>query len=152
MRPPVPPSRPDAPSATLTRREALASLARRVAAVAIVGGAPLPSPRAARRAYLHPEPRPGVTSERVLPAERVPARIRDAYAAARAFPATFDGLYCHCDCAERHGELRSLLSCYETDMPLGCGICQGEARLAGKLARKGESLQRIREEVDERYG
>jgi len=100
----------------------------------------------------HPTPRKGITAAKVLHDADVPKEARDAYAAAREFPALFDGIYCHCDCASRHDELRSLLSCYETRMPLDCGVCSGEGRLVGRLARQGKSLDEIRDAIDERYG
>lgn len=141
-------------SQKLSRRGALAALVRLLSAGAVVGLAPaaLPALLAPRRGGVHPDPRPGVTAERVLPDARVSEKARSAYAAAREFPEVFDGIYCHCDCAERHGELRSLLSCFETEMPMDCGICSGEARLVGRLARRGKTLPEIREAVDERYG
>lgn len=101
----------------------------------------------------HPDPRPGITGANVLPPDRVTTEsARDAYEAARKFPELLDGIYCHCDCAERHPELRSLLSCFETEMPMSCGICTGEARLAARLTRQGKTLDEIREEIDERFG
>ena len=99
----------------------------------------------------HPDPRPGITAEHVLPDSKVDAAHRDAYAAAREIPEVLDGIYCHCDCAERHGNLRSLLSCYETDMPMSCGVCSGEARTALRLHRKGKSLDDIRAAIDKQY-
>jgi hypothetical protein len=99
----------------------------------------------------HPEPRPDVTAERVLPDDQVPERHRKAYAAARAHPAVLDGLYCHCDCGERDG-MRSLLSCFESKMPQTCGICRGEAEMAAKLAADGKTLTEIRAAVDKRWG
>src|SRR2546427_2694370 len=54
---------------------------------------------------VHPDPRPGVTAERVLPASMVPNTpgAAEAYAAARIAPAVLDGLYCHCDCSKHFG-------------------------------------------------
>ena len=99
----------------------------------------------------HPDPRPGITADAVLPDDEVSASSKEAYAAAREFPAVLDGLYCHCDCAERDG-LRSLLSCFESKMPQSCRVCRGEAEMAGRLARDGKSLAEIRKAIDERYG
>src|SRR5437016_8965145 len=69
----------------------------------------------ARRGLPHPEPRDGITGEHVLPAEQLGANadILAAYAAARAYPEIFDGLYCACRCRDSHHH-RSLLSCYES--------------------------------------
>lgn len=99
----------------------------------------------------HPEPRPGITSEGVLPDENVPEKSKKAYEAAREIPQILDGLYCHCDCADRDG-LRSLLSCFETKMPFSCGMCRGEAELAHKLHLAGKTLDEIRAAVDRKYG
>ena len=99
----------------------------------------------------HPTPREGITAEKVLPDEELPERARAAYGAAREIPQVLDGLYCHCDCGERD-KLRSLLSCFETRMPTGCGICREEALMALRLHRDGRTLDEIRAAVDRRYG
>ena len=111
------------------------------------------APCTRRRAPVHPEPRAGITAERVLAEDKVTKEsARASYAAAREFPEILDGIYCHCDCDERHESLRSLLGCFESDMAARCGICRGEGELAGKLAREGKSLAEIRVAVDKRYG
>src|SRR5205085_662865 len=105
----------------------------------------------------HPEPRPGITAEKVLTAEDLGEKSRksvtDAYAAARQYPEIFDGLACACGC---HGDAtyqhRSLLVCYETRQPTGCGGCQQEAAFVGKLAKDGKTLAEIRASVDKKYG
>jgi len=97
----------------------------------------------------HPEPRPGITGAKVL-TDAAP-RHRDAYEAARQIPEIVDGIRCHCDCADRR-DLRSLLSCFETDMPKSCGICLGSARTALRLHRDGKSLAEIRRAIDLSYG
>ena len=101
----------------------------------------------------HPEPRPGVTAAHVLPAASLPeeAAVRDAYAAARAYPAVFDGLYCACRCRRTMGH-RSLLACFESDQAIGCLGCREQAALVGRAARAGKSLAEIRKLVDEEYG
>jgi hypothetical protein len=100
----------------------------------------------------HPEPRSGITSEHVLTAEAVgktyKGRIAQAYDAARAYPAIFDGIACGCGCAPSNGTHRSLLSCYESAQPAGCRSCQTEALLVGRLAKRGDSLADIRAAVD----
>jgi hypothetical protein len=104
-------------------------------------------------AALHPEPRPGVTAERVLPPSLVPttlAEAAEAYAAARSAPRLLDGLYCHCECAKHFGH-RSLLTCFESDHGSQCDICMGEALLATRLAAGGTSLAAIRRAIDERF-
>ena len=105
----------------------------------------------------HPEPRDGVTAERVLKADDLGDKPRkavlDAYEAARHDPQIFDGLACGCGC---HGQAthqhRSLLVCYETRQPTGCPSCRDEATLAGKLIKEGKTLAEIRAAVDKRFG
>lgn len=140
-------------SHTLSRRQALFRLAAGAAGLA---GLALATPRelralAWRARAKHPEPRPGITADAVLPDEAVPKRSKEAYRVAREIPGVLDGLYCHCDCAERDG-LRSLLGCFEGKMATTCGICRGEAVLAGKLHAQGKTLDEIRAAIDEEYG
>lgn len=106
----------------------------------------------------HPEPRDGVTSEKVLKADDLGDKPRkavlDAYDAARHDPQIFDGLACGCGC---HGQAaayqhRSLLVCYETRQPTGCPSCREEATLVGKLIKEGKTLAEIRAAVDKRFG
>jgi len=100
----------------------------------------------------HPDPRPGVTAERVLPPASVPHVIgsNEAYAAARTMPGLLDGIYCHCECAKNFGH-RSLLTCFESDHGANCNICMGEATLAARLAAQGNSLQQIRKAIDRQF-
>ena len=70
----------------------------------------------------------------------------------REIPQVADGIRCNCGCAE-DPDLRSLLSCFEGEgMAQGCGICQGQARLAHTLHRQGKTLDQIRAELDARFG
>jgi hypothetical protein len=106
-----------------------------------------------RRAVAHPDPRPGVGAERVLPPSLVlntPGAL-EAYAAARSAPQVLDALYCHCQCARSFGH-RSLLTCFESDHGSQCDICMGEAMLATRLAGQGNSLTQIRHAIDQRFG
>jgi hypothetical protein len=102
---------------------------------------------------VHPDPRPGVTAERVLPPSMVPNTpgAAEAYAAARSAPHVLDGLHCYCECAKHFGH-RSLLTCFESDHGSRCDICTGEATLALRLASQGSSLDDIRRAIDQRYG
>lgn len=101
----------------------------------------------------HPDPRPGITAEHVMPASFVPRNpgAAEAYAAARAAAATLDGVYCHCDCSKHSGH-RSLLTCFESDHGAFCDICMGEAMMAAEMAGRGTSLQEIRAAIDARFG
>ena len=68
----------------------------------------------------------------------------------RTYPEIFDGIACAC--AAPHGEHRSLLSCYESRQPTGCGGCQQEAILIDSLAKDGKTLTAIRARVDSTCG
>jgi uncharacterized protein with PCYCGC motif len=102
---------------------------------------------------VHPDPRPGVTAEWVLPPSTVPNTpgAADAYAAARSAPHVLDGIHCYCECAKHSGH-RSLLTCFESDHGSQCDICMGEATLALSLASQGSSLDDIRRAIDQRFG
>jgi hypothetical protein len=101
----------------------------------------------------HPEPRSGITAERVIPDPAIPRTpgALEAYAAARSAPAVLDGLYCHCDCSQHAGH-RSLLTCFESEHGAYCDICMGEAVLAARLGARGTSLQEIRAAIDRQFG
>lgn len=111
---------------------------------------------AAGDALKHPEPRAGVTADKVLKVddlgERVSRSVSAAYDAARKYPEIFDGLACACGC---HGEAayqhRSLLVCYETRQPTGCHTCQTEASFVGKMTADGKTLADIRTAVDRKF-
>jgi hypothetical protein len=100
----------------------------------------------------HPDPRPGITGENVLAESEVGERrrVREAYAAARAHPELFDGVYCACECDKSMGH-RSLLSCFESRQAIGCMACREEGELVGRLARDGKTLDEIRLAVDKEY-
>jgi len=121
------------------------------AAVAALGFV-LVGPRRAAAAG-HPDPRPGVTAEKVLPPSIVPSTpgALEAYEAARRAPQVLDGLYCHCNCSKSFGH-RSLLTCFESEHGSRCDICMGEAMLASQLAARGTSLDQIRKAIDAQYG
>ena len=107
-----------------------------------------------RRAGLpHPEPRPGVTGEHVLPESEIDEgrRVRAAYAAARAHPSVFDGVFCACGC-DKSMNHRSLLSCFESRQAVGCMACREEGELVGRLVRDGKTLDEIRHAVDLEFG
>lgn len=105
-----------------------------------------------RPGFPHPEPRPGITGDKVLAESEIGSRrrVREAYAAARAHPELFDGVYCACQCDESMNH-RSLLSCFESRQPIGCLACREEGELVARLARDGTSLDEIRAAVDREY-
>ncbi|NNF28304.1 MAG: hypothetical protein HKN73_13860 [Gemmatimonadetes bacterium] len=139
---------------TLPNRRTFLVSVGRVAAVlafvprsasALAATEPLPFPG-------HPEPRPDVDGSLVLPREKVAPRMGELFDGIREIPHIADGLGCHCGCGFIEG-MRSLLSCYEgVGMAQGCHICEGEGRLAVRLAREGASLTEIREAIDRAYG
>lgn len=101
----------------------------------------------------HPDPRPGVAADSVVPAALVPnyPGARDAYAVARQIPQVLDGLYCHCDCSKHLGH-RSLLTCFTGEHASQCDICMGEAMLAARMSAAGSSLDQIRKAIDAQFG
>jgi len=122
------------------------------AIVALAGVVFLTRPQTAQGSQ-HPDPRPGVTAEKILPDAFIPHNpgVTEAYAAARRSAATLDGVYCHCDCSKHAGH-RSLLSCFESTHGAYCDICMGEAMLASQMAGQGQSLQKIRAAIDRQFG
>ena len=98
----------------------------------------------------HPDPRPGITAAKVLPADRV-HDARDEFEQVREIPQIIDGIRCPCGCADREG-FYSLLSCYEGDgMAQHCVICRGEASLAFRMHEQGKSLDEIRTAIDKQF-
>jgi hypothetical protein len=110
---------------------------------------------ATRRFTVHPTPRRGITSERVLKGDQlkdVSAEVVRIFDMVREIPQVVDGIYCHCGCAELEGSY-SLLSCYEGGgMAQGCQICQGEGRMTYELHNKGKTLDEIRAAIDRNFG
>src|SRR5262245_19933428 len=121
-----------------------------VAAVALVGVVFYTRPASGS---IHPDPRPGITGEKILPDFAIPKNpgALEAYAAARSAAATLDGGYCHCDCSKHSGH-RSLLTCFESDHGAFCDICMGEAMVASGMAGRGQSLMEIRQAIDRQFG
>ena len=101
----------------------------------------------------HPEPREGITGERVLTAEALGrfanrTKVMECYDGARAHPAIFDGVACACSCGGKKAEHRSLLVCFETMQATGCGACTEEAEVVLKALKEGKSLADVRLAVD----
>ena len=110
---------------------------------------------AAWRVTVHPTPRKGITSVRVVKADQLEGVAPDVvriFDMVREIPQVVDGIYCHCGCAELDGNY-SLLSCYEDGgMAQACQVCQGEGRLAYEMHRKGKTLSEIRAAIDRNFG
>jgi hypothetical protein len=134
----------------VSRRQALAGIGIALLAAVLprsLGAHPLP-----RDPLPHPEPRDGITAANVLPESDLGASkaVHEAYAAARANPAIFDGLYCVCECEEMGH--RSLLACFESKQATGCWSCREQAQLVARLVEKGQGLADIRKAFDEKWG
>jgi hypothetical protein len=134
-----------------TRRHFLAILP--AAALAAVRPTGL---RAGRRARVtHPDPRPGIDAAEVMTADAVAAfgdEVVGVYDMVREMPHIADGIGCACGCAALPN-YRSLLTCYyATGMAMGCAICQGEAKLAYRRFKEGQTLEQIRRAIDARFG
>lgn len=133
---------------TLSRRSALGKMA------GLLGLAVVPwetVPRIAKEPFPHPEPRPGITAENVLPDEKLPdkKRVKEAFAGVREHPELFDGIYCPCECSKNH---RSLLTCFESPQPTGCYGCIEAAQLVAEKAKEGKTLAEIRALIDKKWG
>ena len=133
---------------SISRRDALARVSALFGAFVAM---PTDWGHIGRKPFPHPEPRPGVTAERVLPVSELGTRKRvlDAYAIAREHPALFDGLYCVCRCEEEH---RSLLACFESQQATGCLGCMEQAELVAERVKQGKGLAEIRAAFDEKWG
>lgn len=105
----------------------------------------------------HPEPRPGITADGVIPtsellAQGFSADVAELWDGIAAIPGIADGIACYCGCMGPPMNKRSLLVCYTREgMARGCEICQGTARLVIRRHGEGQSLERIRAAVDARY-
>lgn len=132
----------------ISRRTALTRIAGMFAASF---AAPVSFAGALREGFPHPDPRPGITGEKVLAEDKLPdkKRVKEAFAAARQYPELFDGICCACGCEKEH---RSLLTCFESAQPTGCWGCQDEAMLVAKLAKEGKTLGEIRTAIDKKWG
>ncbi len=133
----------------LTRRSWLLATVGALAAV-------LPrSLRALATRAVHPTPRPGITGAKVATSEMLDGDevLTELFANVGKIPHVVDGIRCHCGCADLHGHY-SLLTCYEgaDAMARICPICQGEGRVAVRLAKNGKSLADIRIAIDAQFG
>jgi hypothetical protein len=107
----------------------------------------------ARQEHPHPDPRPGIDASHVVPRAQLgdDQDVVEAFDMVREIPQVADGIRCHCGCASLPG-YRSLLSCYEGEgMARHCQICQGQARLAYDLHKRGRTLGVIRATIDRRF-
>jgi hypothetical protein len=143
------------PLATPISRASFLRTATRFLAAMVVPDlliAPRRKARTGRSGFPHPDPRPDVGSERVLPRGDLGEKksVIDAYDQARTHSALFDGIYCACRCDKALGH-RSLLSCFESTQAIGCMACREQATFVGRLAGEGKTLEEIRVAVDKEY-
>jgi len=102
----------------------------------------------------HPDPRPGITGEKVLTAEQLggDTDLIDLFDKVRGMPEIVDGIRCQCGCSDPP-TFYSLLSCYGGEgMAKFCEICQGQGRLAYRMHTAGKTLDEIRAGIDARFG
>jgi hypothetical protein len=134
----------------LSRRNALARLAALVLVPVV-----LPRRLHAQPRVAHPTPRKGITGDKVLTAAQLASapHLVELFDGVRNIPQVVDGIRCHCGCADMDGHY-SLLSCYESEAAMAkiCPICQGEGRVAVRLAKAGKSLDEIRAAIDAQFG
>ncbi len=129
-----------------------------LSAIASAGVATLPRLLRAHpvlAAQSHPTPRAGITAAKVATAQMLEGdtMLTELFDSVRAIPSVVDGIRCHCGCATLNGHY-SLLTCYEgaNAMARICPICQGEGRVAVRMAKAGRSLAEIRVAIDAQYG
>jgi hypothetical protein len=112
-------------------------------------------PRPGRAAIRHPDPRPGITAEKVLTREQLKGlskSVIEIFDKVREIPDIADGIGCNCGCSVMP-TYRSLLTCYyETGMARGCQICQGEAKIVYRRHKEGQTLEQIRRAIDACFG
>jgi hypothetical protein len=111
-------------------------------------------PVGAARLAKHPEPRPGITADKIpAVAELSHQKAGRAFDQVRQIPQIVDGIRCHCGCAD-NPDYYSLLSCFEGKeaMAQHCAVCQGQGRMAFRLSRDGKTLDEIRAAIDQEYG
>lgn len=123
-----------------------------LAAAAVVGGLGITVFASRGQATHHPEPREGVTAERVMNPSfysRWP-RIARIYRYVAMRPAVIDGVYCFCSCAEHAGHY-SLLECFYSDHGANCHVCLWQAETAYEMDRNGMTLDQIRQRMDDQF-
>jgi hypothetical protein len=76
--------------------------------------------------------------------------VRKAYQVAQDDPALLAQLHCYCGCDKADGH-RNLLDCYRTEHGAHCEICVGEANDAEAMAKRGMSIDQIRDALRARY-
>lgn len=100
----------------------------------------------------HPTPRIDATAEKVMPGARYASTpgVAEVYEYAAEIPGMLDGMYCYCECLRNFGHY-SLLECFMNDHAAACDICMREAILAYQMTQQGQTLDEIRQAVDQQY-
>jgi hypothetical protein len=134
----------------ISRRRFLGTLA-----FAAAGSLALPRRLSAAAGGPHPEPRPGITADKVPAADQLGGNteVIAVFDQVREIPEVIDGIRCQCGCADMKGYY-SLLTCFETTdaMARQCRICQGLGKLAYRMNKAGSSLDEIRRGIEAKYG
>jgi hypothetical protein len=100
----------------------------------------------------HPTPRVDVHTMHTMPAARYASMpgVSEVYEMAAQIPEILDGIYCYCYCHSTFGHY-SLLDCFMSDHGAGCDVCLQEAITAYQMNQQGNSLNQIRQAVDQQY-
>ncbi len=102
------------------------------------GGSPIAASDAARRLRTTLDP------------DLFQGGIRQAYEVAAQDPALLVQLHCYCGC-DRTDNHKNLLDCFRDTHGAHCDICVAEAREAELMARRGMSIEAIRDALRMRY-
>jgi len=76
--------------------------------------------------------------------------VRKAYQIAQDDPALLAQLHCYCGCDKADGH-KNLLDCYRDEHGSHCEICVGEAIDGESMAKRGMSVDQIRDALRARY-
>ncbi len=107
----------------------------------------------------HPAPAQAAAPSEAAAAEQLrltldPSRfmgdVRKAYQVAQDDPALLAQLHCYCGCDKADGH-KNLLDCYRDEHGSHCEICVGEANDAEAMAKRGMSVEQIRDALRARY-
>lgn len=115
--------------------------------VALVAG-----PRGGSGQGHHPTPRADAAQLEMVPAARYASTpgIAEVYQMAAEIPDVLDGIFCYCYCHDNFAHY-SLLDCFRSDHGAGCDVCLQEAMLAYRMNQQGNSLNQIRQAVDQQF-
>jgi hypothetical protein len=91
--------------------------------------------------------------------ETLDASLAEVYLDARSHGSHFEEIPCFCGCQEGRLEHRNLLDCFVLrdgsgweSHATGCGICQGEARMALRLLEAGTPIDETKTQIIDEFG